>query len=88
MHPPPPSKKKVEHSGSVGRALDWGSKGCWFKPHQAESLYYVIEQDTLSPTQYWFNPRSPVLAWLKNCWLGCKESNKQKMPQKILTAKY
>ena len=24
-----------EHSGSIGRAFDWGLKGCWFEPHGA-----------------------------------------------------
>ena len=27
----------AECSGSVGRALDWGSKGCWFEPHGQQS---------------------------------------------------
>ena len=32
-------EKQVNRSGSVGSALDWGSKGCWFEPcHRVESL--------------------------------------------------
>ena len=29
------------HSGSVGRELDWGLKGFWFKPHSGLSHYVV-----------------------------------------------
>ena len=36
------NQRLAEHSGSVGRALDWGSKGCWFKPH-----HRILEQDTI-----------------------------------------
>ena len=31
----------VERCGSVGRALDWGLKGCW------KQLCCVLEQDTI-----------------------------------------
>ena len=27
--------------GSVGRALDWGSKGCQFEPHRQQSHYVL-----------------------------------------------
>ena len=39
--------KKAEHSGSVGRALDWGSKGCWFEPHHGRSHCVVSLNKTL-----------------------------------------
>ena len=32
------------HSGSVGRALDWGLKGCWFEPQYRETLCCVLEK--------------------------------------------
>ena len=41
----------AEHGGSVGRGLDWVSKGGWFKVKASppvESLCCVFEQDTLS----------------------------------------
>ena len=28
----------MERSGSVGRVLDWGSKGCLFETHQSHSV--------------------------------------------------
>ena len=36
-----------EHSGSVGRALDWGSNGCWFKSHPWQSHCLVFFSKTL-----------------------------------------
>ena len=65
----------AEHSGSVGRVLDWGSKVCKFESHRGWSHCCVLEQDTLSAAYYWFNPGRPVPTWRKKCWLGCKESN-------------
>ena len=35
--------------------------------------YYVLEQDTLSSTQCWFNPGN-VPTLLKICWMRCKAS--------------
>ena len=35
---------EVECSGSVGRALDWGSKGLYFETHQSQCC--VLEYDT------------------------------------------
>ena len=36
-------------SGSVGRALDWGSKGCWFTPHCRKSHCVLSLSKTLCP---------------------------------------
>ena len=41
-------RSTVDHSGSVGRAFDWGLKGYLFVSSLAGSLCCVIEQDTLS----------------------------------------
>ena len=40
---------KVEGSGSVGRALDWGLKGCWFEPHHWWCHCVVSLSKTLYP---------------------------------------
>ena len=37
----------VERIGSVGRASDCGSKGCWFKPHHQRSRCVVALSKTL-----------------------------------------
>ena len=37
----------VECSGSVGRALDWGVKGCLFEIHRQQSLCVVSLSKTL-----------------------------------------
>ena len=51
----------AERSGSVGRALDWGLMGYWFEPSlPGESLYCVLEHNTLSAALYWFIPERPV----------------------------
>ena len=55
-------------SGSVGWVLDSGSSG-------SSLTFCVLEQDTLSPAKYSFNPGRPALIWLKNGWLERKESN-------------
>ena len=39
----------------------------------------VFEQDTFILALYWFNQGRPVPTWLKNCLLGCKESNETKV---------
>ena len=49
----------VECSGSVDRALEWGLL-VQASP-LVESLCCVLEQDTLSAAEYWFNPGRPVL---------------------------
>ena len=47
-----------ECSGSVSRMLDWGSKGCWSKPHRCQSLCVVSLNRTLC--QLLTGPRSTV----------------------------
>ena len=37
---------KIHHSGSVGRVLDLGSKGCWFETYWCHCV--MSEQGTLS----------------------------------------
>ena len=37
----------MEHSGSVGRALDLGLHGCWFEPHGLQSHCVVSLSKTL-----------------------------------------
>ena len=56
-------KKKIrliafeEHSGSFGRALDWGIERLLVGTSLTwVSLCCVIEQDTVSAALYWFNP--------------------------------
>ena len=39
----------MECSGSVGRALDRGLKGCWFELHRRRSLCVVSLSKTLYP---------------------------------------
>ena len=39
----------AESSGSVGRALDWGWKGCWFEPHCRQRHCVVSLSKTLYP---------------------------------------
>ena len=39
----------VERSASLGRALDWGSKGCLFEYHHRQSHYVVSLSKTLYP---------------------------------------
>ena len=41
------NKKNAERSGSVGRVLDWGSKGCWTEPHHQGSHCVVSLTKTL-----------------------------------------
>ena len=41
---------ELAKSGIVGRALDWGSRGCQLEPHHQWSNCCVLEQDTLSAT--------------------------------------
>ena len=43
------SVQKAERCGSVGRVLDWGSKGCWFQPHRWWSHYVVSLSKALYP---------------------------------------
>ena len=40
------NQSKVERSGSVGRALDWGSKGCEFELRRGWSHLAVSLRDT------------------------------------------
>ena len=40
-------KRFEEHSGSVGRALDWGQKVYWFEPHSRWSHCHVSLSKTL-----------------------------------------
>ena len=50
----PESKLSVltsaEHSGSLGRALDWGLKGCWFEFHHRRSHRIVYALNPLLST--------------------------------------
>ena len=39
----------MEHSGSVGRVLDWASNGIWLKPHHRQSHCVVCWSKTLYP---------------------------------------
>ena len=39
----------TEHSGSLDRALDWGSEGCWFESHRLWGHYVVSWSETLYP---------------------------------------
>ena len=38
----------AKHNGSVGRALDWGSKGCKFDTHWSYCVVSLNGQDTFS----------------------------------------
>ena len=37
----------VERSGSVGRGLDWGSKGCWFEAHWSRRVVFLSKKPYL-----------------------------------------
>ena len=41
--------KIAKRSGSVGKVLDWGSKGCWFEPHLWPNHCVVSLSRTLYP---------------------------------------
>ena len=48
----------VEHSGSIGKALDWESRD---SPPPVESLYSILEQGALFAAKHWFNLRRQEL---------------------------
>ena len=43
------SLNDIEHRGSVGRVLDWGSNSCWFEPHRRCSNCVVSLSKTFYP---------------------------------------
>ena len=65
-----PDQALAEHCSSVGRALDWGLYGCWFKPHSRWS-YYVVSLRCLVLVK----PRKTRPDMSEKYWQGCKESN-------------